>query len=184
MDTKKVKDWIKAQRTEGIKDFELRAKLLQKGYPSSMVADLLVQRKSPNILRLLPYFLVLIIVVAGIYFLIPVLSNALSGISGMTCTDQTCFINAANSCRTVKMQQVEAGSLFSYSEKGCVLTKTATKLNETEPYEMKQLLEGKSMQCSYAKGNFSENLVKTLSIGIEGCSGDLKDALDELIAAI
>ena len=174
-----AREWVKAQRKAGKSDEEIRTEMLKRGYSAGIINRLL--RKKSKILYLLPLAIVILI---AAYFLAPYIPNLISSISAKTCATQDCFIAAANSCSAVRMQQVEAGSLFDYSEKNCALTKTATKLNETEPQEIKDLLEGKSLVCNYSQGNFNENWINTLSIGIEDCSGELKDAIDELIYSV
>ena len=176
---KTAREWAKAQRKAGKTDEELKTEMLRKGYSTGLINKLL--KKKSKILYIIP---LIVLILVAVYFLIQYIPGIISSISSKSCSTQECFITAANSCSSVKMQQTEAGSLFDYSEKGCILTKTAAKLNETEPVEIKDLLEGKSLTCGYSQGNFNENWLKTLSIGIENCSGDLKDAIDELAYAV
>jgi len=175
-----ARQWAKAQRKAGKSDEELRTEMLKKGYSASFINNLL--KKRSKLFYIIP--LAIIILIAAVYFLAPYIPGVISSISSKSCATQACFITAADSCSAVKMQQVEAGSLFSYSEKGCILTKTLKTMNETEPAEMKDLLEGKSLTCAYTSGDFNENWINTLSIGIENCSGELKDAIDELVYAV
>jgi len=42
------------------------------------------------------------------------------------------------------------------------------------------LFDGREMSCSYENGNFKQELTDGLVGGIEGCSGELKDAIYEL----
>ena len=176
---KKAREWVKTQRQAGKDDSDIKGEMLRKGY-SAELADKLLKRKS----RLLYIIPVLIIIAVGVYFALAFILSSISIFFSEVCTTQECFISAANNCENVKMQQVEAGSLFEYSAKSCIMEKTLKTINETEPVEMKDLLEGKSLTCSYAQNNFNENWVKTLSIGIEDCSGELKDAIDELVYAV
>jgi hypothetical protein len=175
---KKAKTWISAQRKKGKDDRDIRTEMLKNGYSADVISKLLKKRRGFWLIPLL------IVIAVGIYFLIPFVSSFISNLSAQTCATQDCFILAANSCKSVKMQQIEEGSLFEYSARNCVLTKTLKKMNETEPVEMKDLLEGKSLQCSYTAGTFDEKWITTISIDIENCSGDLKDAIDELVLSI
>ncbi len=71
---------------------------------------------------------------------------------------------------------------FSYqSTSDCALLKTMVKMNASEPTEVRNMVEGKSMVCGYTKGNFDSRWVTTLIGGIEYCHGDLRDGLAQLI---
>jgi hypothetical protein len=177
----KIKTWIKEQRKKGSKNSEIRSAMLDKGYSNEIANKLLRKSNVPNYIL---YALIIVLIGIGIYFLIPFITSFVSGLSAQVCSTQDCFIAAANECKSVKIQQNEAGSLFDYSEKNCILTKTLTKMNETEPQEMVDLLQGKSLTCTYAKGSFNTDWINTLSLSLENCSGDLKDAIDELAYAV
>jgi len=173
---KEAKIWASSQRKSGKSDSDIRTEMLNKGYSPALINKLLRKKG-----RLLIYIFIAAILAAGIYFLIPVISTISFSKS---CDSQECFLTAANNCENAKFQQTEAGSLFEYSANKCVLTKTLKKINETEPVEMKDLLEGKSLTCSYTFGGFNENWIKTLSIDIDACSGELKDSIEELMLAV
>lgn len=173
---KAAKKWINGQRKEGLSDAYIKGALLEKGYPRDLVNKLM---KKSNVLPYILSALVIIALAAGIYFLFPVFSDLF-----VSCNTADCFIAKAENCESAKMEQNFDGSIFKLSVKNCVLTKTALKLNESEPQEIKDLLEGASMKCEYGEGNFNTDWTGTLSIGIENCSGDLKDAIDELILAL
>ncbi len=99
-----------------------------------------------------------------------------------TCTTKDCFVTSANNCEELLIKVTEEAGTFAYSTKGCLFTKTVLSVNE-EP-ELKQLLEGKSMTCTYTQGEFDMRLINGLIFGIENCSGDLKDALTGLLAFV
>ena len=82
------------------------------------------------------------------------------------------------------MTKVFAGSEYQLSSEDCMFTKTLTKVNETEPAEIVLLLESKSMSCQYDLGEFDDNLIKTIVLGMENCEGDLKDGLEEVVIAV
>ena len=132
--------------------------------------------------RIWPFILGALIVIAVILAVIFILPSF--SIGSKKCADKACFVTAANNCENVAFEQLEEGSLFGYSARSCVLTKTLKKMNETEPAEMKDLLEGKSLSCKYSAESFNENWVNTLSLDLGDCTGDLKDAIDELAAAV
>lgn len=165
-----VKEWISHQRKSGVSNEKLKDQLIKRGYPESVANKLL--RKS--YLWIILAVFVAIVCIAGI----------MTYRSYSSCQDQACFISLANECKNARFQQIEAGSLFTYTEKNCALTKTLTKMNETEPAEMKTLLEGKSMTCDYVKGMFDINWINTLSKDIEVCSGELKDSISEILYSV
>jgi hypothetical protein len=92
------------------------------------------------------------------------------------------FIAAANDCRDANLMVSGDIGTFSYTVvPGCVFTKTLVRLNGSETQQIKTLLEGKNMTCTYTKGQFDQRLVTTLVGGMEGCTGDLKDDLASLV---
>ncbi len=97
------------------------------------------------------------------------------------CATKECFISAANACSDSSLVVNETYGTFSYSSKGCVLTKTVLSLSDSEMQDMKTLLTGKSMTCVYEKGKFDDRLVNSLIFGSEFCEGELKDILAKLI---
>lgn len=185
-----IKGIIKTYREVGKSNNEIRTGLLKRGYSSDAIDNALKGINLPKLrLPKLPgktigYILLAVIAVIALYFLISLLIPVIGNLSAASCTDTECFLSAANECKSVRMQQNEAGSLFEYSARDCALTKTAKKLNESEPVEMRDLLEGKSMTCIYEQGALNENWISTLSIDIDSCEGELKDAIEELVSAI
>ena len=175
---KKVRSWVASKRKEGVSDDEIRQHLKDKGYPAKLTNSLM-RKRSP--LWIIPLVIILAI---GVYFLIPLISPAISGLFAKSCQDKDCFIASANSCDSVRLEQNEFGSLFAYYSKDCVFTKTAKSINQSETQEIKDLLEGKSMNCSYVAGDFNEDWINTISLGLEECSGGLKDSIEKLVASI
>ncbi len=112
---------------------------------------------------------------------IPPTSPAPPATSG--CADQSCFITAANNCEDESLTLSDEVGTFGYSSTtSCIFTKTLLGLNESETWEMKNSLEGKSMTCKYEKGKFDSRLVTSIIFGMEYCEGSLKDALGKLLA--
>ncbi|HUK38220.1 MAG TPA: hypothetical protein VLV30_03800 [Methanomicrobiales archaeon] len=104
------------------------------------------------------------------------------GPQGVPGQDQAAFIAAANDCADANLTVSEDVGTFRYtSRQGCIFTKTLVRLNASESQAMKTMLEGKSMTCGYAKGAFDPRLVTSLVGGMEYCTGDLKDAIAQLI---
>lgn len=184
---KSVKEWILQAKKAGKSDEEIRKEMLKKGYVPSLVDKMLLEAPKGREKRWLWILLTVLLIAAlavaiGLYF--PQISSFLSGMTLKACLTDECFISSANECSAARMEKILAGSLYQLSEKGCILEKKLSKMNETEPKEMKDLLESKAMTCIYEKGMFDENLVKTISLGIENCEGELKDAIEELTTAV
>jgi len=98
------------------------------------------------------------------------------------CTTKDCFTSLANKCNSTNLTITEPAGVFRYSSsKDCVFTKTLVSLNDNETQEMKNLLEGKSLTCSYEKGKFDRRWVNSLIFGTEYCRGELKDILGDLL---
>ena len=180
---KTAKEWVKAERKAGKSDEELRSEMLRKGYAPGLINRVLAEKKISKLWIIIPLIL---IIAAAVYFALPFIIPLVQNITltGKSCSTQECFISAANNCEAVKMEQNEAGSLFRYSTSNCIMTKTLSKINGLEPAEIKSLLEGKSLECAYEKGAFNTYWISALSIGLENCSGELKDAIDELSYAV
>ncbi len=106
------------------------------------------------------------------------------GVFAKSCEDNSCLIDSANSCKSAQLAQNVEGSTFNLRTRGCFLIKTASSLNESEPPEIKELIEGKSMTCKFDKGQFDARWVNTLALGIEACEGELRDSLLELSVVI
>ncbi|MBI4140582.1 hypothetical protein HY485_01960 [Candidatus Woesearchaeota archaeon] len=98
------------------------------------------------------------------------------------CATKECFISAANDCNEVSLTLSEDIGVFKYaSSKDCVFTKTLVSANENEAPEMKKLLSGKSLSCTYKNGAFDERWVTSLVFGTEYCDGKLKEILGQLV---
>lgn len=99
-----------------------------------------------------------------------------------TCTTKDCFISAANECNDITMTLTEKAGVIKYSSRDCTFTKTMISLDAKETQEMKNLLEGKSLTCRYERGKFDNSWANSLLLGTEGCEGQLKDILVDLVA--
>ena len=98
------------------------------------------------------------------------------------CSDATCFIAAANNCEDMNVTLIGNIATFAYtSSSSCVFTKTLVQVDANETQQMKDFLNGKSMICTYEKGKFNPGLVTSLVEGMENCTGDLKDAVSQLL---
>jgi ABC-type Zn2+ transport system substrate-binding protein/surface adhesin len=53
-------------------------------------------------------------------------------------------------------------------------------MKDSEPDDIKEIFQSSQRNCSYRRGSFDPNLIKTVSLGTDNCIGDLKDTLDDL----
>lgn len=97
------------------------------------------------------------------------------------CTTDECFLEHANMCTSAEYtKQIKTG-LFKLSiSSDCTLTKTLVSLVETEPERVKNLLEGKSMQCKYEQGNFNVGYVELFTGNVLLCEGPLRNAIESI----
>ncbi|MDA1196855.1 MAG: hypothetical protein O2779_02740 [Nanoarchaeota archaeon] len=80
--------------------------------------------------------------------------------------------------RSVNLEE-EIGVVQYTASEDCIFTKTIVSLEDSQ--EMKELLEGKTLTCSYEVNDFDERGVNSLIGGIELCGGELKDILGQLL---
>ncbi len=97
------------------------------------------------------------------------------------CNDAGCFIAAANNCGNASILYTDSVGTFNYTTSNCVFIKTLVSLDANETQDMKDALEGKNLTCIYDQGQFDQRWVSSLLYGTENCTGDLKEALGELI---
>jgi hypothetical protein len=90
-----------------------------------------------------------------------------------------CFIEAANECKDYSMQMDEDIGSISYKSKDCVFSKTVD--NIIEDTAVKEYLEGTNAVCLYSKGEFNEDWVRSLHLGLEDCDGELREKLGVLL---
>lgn len=110
--------------------------------------------------------------------------------SGTTCKNAGCFVTGAKQCMTVNYQETTEFGTFKYTAKldnelhKCVFTKEIVKLSANDDPFLKAALEGKQMQCAYAKGEFNGQWVTSQIEGLEDCNGELKEAVGMLLLIV
>jgi len=121
-----------------------------------------------------------------IYHIIILTLVFLAGCAGpQICNTADCFIADANECKATSVEIKEEIGVVKYSTtEDCTFTKQIVSLDKGEAQEMKNLLEGKMLTCSYEVGDFDQRWVNTLIDGIETCDGELKDILGQLLILI
>jgi hypothetical protein len=98
--------------------------------------------------------------------------------SPASCATKECFLENANACKRATYQNTIAGAQINYESKtDCTIVKTLVKVADTEPVEIKEKFEGKSMICAYHENDFSPMHIETLSGLIVDCEGPLKQEL-------
>lgn len=109
-----------------------------------------------------------------------VLLVLLSGCAHSTdeCDSKDSFVSKAKECKSAQLEVTEDFGVVRYeSSPDCTFTKTIISLADTP--EMKALLEGKSLSCSYDE--FNEDWMNSLVEGIEDCDGELKEIIGKLM---
>jgi hypothetical protein len=175
---KKAVEYIRSELKNGTSIYVIKRELVDKNYSNELAEKLLRKAQKRFPLSIILITLMIVVVAYGIYLLIPVISSMIGSMSIANCMDPTCFTTAANNCQSATFQNNIAGSIIKYDTKNCILTKTILKMNETEPQEMIDLFQGKSMTCTYTQDDFNTDLINSLTIGTDLCSGDLKDTID------
>ncbi|MBW3015069.1 hypothetical protein KY330_01480 [Candidatus Woesearchaeota archaeon] len=118
----------------------------------------------------------IVVLVLVVFFII-----VFSGEKSLECSSASCFIDAAQECKSVTFVQEEVGSEILYEIKdGCVLEKSILNFGPNEPVEVVQLFESRKMTCPYPEENFNPASINSLLEDIDACSGELKDAIFEL----
>jgi hypothetical protein len=97
--------------------------------------------------------------------------------SDVECDSKDCFVSKAKECGTAQLEVTEDIGIIKYETDGCTFKKTIVTLDDTE--EMKALLEGKSLTCSYEE--FNQEWMDSLVEDIEDCDGELKEIIGKLV---
>lgn len=102
--------------------------------------------------------------------------------SPATCATKECFLEKANACEKATYKNAIAGARINYeSRTDCTIVKTLVKVADTEPAEIKEKFQGKSMICAYYKNDFSPMHIETVSGLVVNCEGPLKQAIIQYI---
>lgn len=174
-------NWIKEQIAAGASVSSVKRQLIERGYEKGIVNSLIFRARTRRFL-LFGAIILTAIVLGIVLFLWLRTPSSQTYFETTSCDTLACFSEAANNCSESSYQQNIAGTLFYFTSKNCVLTKTVQQINETEPQEIKDLFKDTGMICTYSKNNFNVELVTTLTKGIENCEGSLKDAIEALIS--
>jgi len=92
-----------------------------------------------------------------------------------TCATEDCFIRHANNCDAATYRNKIGETIMSYQTNDCFLIKTVELMDPTEPPTIRNRFEGKSMTCSYNKGDFDPLYINTVSAHLNTCQGPLRE---------
>ena len=96
------------------------------------------------------------------------------------CESKGCFISDAKDGDVSDIEANVDGVKARYTiDEDCDFVKTVVSVNDNP--EMKTLLEGKSLQCSYYYDDFKEAWVYSLVEDVEDCEGELKEIIGQLL---
>ena len=98
-----------------------------------------------------------------------------------TCATEACFIRHANNCDAATYRNKIDGTVMSYQTNDCFIIKTVEKMDSDEPPVIREQFEGKSMTCSYNKGDFDPLYVNTISAHLNTCEGELREAIISVV---
>jgi len=100
----------------------------------------------------------------------------------VTCATESCFIKHANNCDAATFRNRIDGTIMSYQTNNCFIIKTVEELSPDEPPEIRKRFKGKSMTCSYNKGDFDPLYINTISAHLNTCQGELREEIIRLVA--
>ncbi|MFH1064854.1 MAG: hypothetical protein V1729_07250 [Candidatus Woesearchaeota archaeon] len=98
-----------------------------------------------------------------------------------TCQNEICFINASDQCLVADLRLQEDFGIVKYHSENCTFQKTIEQVTDPDSQDLKPVLEGKTMNCTYEKDDFDAQWVYSLTSGIEKCKGELVTTIAQLI---
>ena len=102
-------------------------------------------------------------------------------LNAQKCDDAGCFIAAADNCDAVYWETTDGYNMrWSFYASGCKLEKKLLSVDPSESAKMKAVLTGQSLTCVYAKNDFNLDWTSSMTAGLEGCQGDLKETIGQL----
>lgn len=118
--------------------------------------------------------LVVILIVIAAIFLLTKPKNCGS--------DDSCFNSAVGRCSKAKVNTLSDDNKYIYEilgKKGnnCIIEVTLLKLSESQPYDLKKALEGKSMKCAISTEMLQNQTIKQITNLNDYCTGPLKESI-------
>lgn len=175
-----IKIYIQKARDRGFSLSAIEEKLREAGYRAEHIRQLTTNFAHPETDQLIPAKHKFWLIAAAITLLIA-LSVTIWYFVPETCTDQECFVQQANSCGTATWQSTQSDTLIEHYVENCLYRRRVLRVSADEPETVRTLFEGKSLECPYEE--FHPIWLSSLSLDLENCSGELKTAVDEILAA-
>ena len=186
-----IKAYIGAAKKSNVTRDRLYKEFIQRNYPTYVVDYYLKKyfdNKKHRIQMVILILVVISIILVSSYLVLDLKASnqeveeqVIQPYEEEDCSNKECFALKAENCNKAEFERLEDGSTFKYETNNCQFVKTALKINPSEPENIKQLLEGKSLTCSYAKGQFEIDWINTLTLQLDKCQGPLKDSLIKLL---
>jgi hypothetical protein len=119
---------------------------------------------------------IIMVIILGVLFLLTTLSYTTS------CqTELECFLEAAELCEEKTIEaKYGTSTLTIESTRDCTFKKYFAAIDPTEPELVKQLLEGKSMECAYDVKKVSAEDLASLTFDLDKCEGPLVASVQAL----
>ena len=109
-----------------------------------------------------------------------------AGVFKKSCTDDQCFNDYVRQCRPVDFFNQKNNNLYVYSVsrsfgETCSIKITLEKVAPGSDADVKELLEGKSMNCLFPRNILETSDLNEISNVLNFCHGTLKEGIYELI---
>ncbi len=176
----KIEDYVSKELSKGYKLKDIKDVLLEKGLSKDTVESVCKDFDIvPPWYKKIPYIKHYIMVVS----ILIIISVTVLTLGVFECDSLECFASDVNSCNDRIYVFNDSGIKFNFEVEGCTLTKTVVGLPPNEPEAIKDLFLGKSLTCTFEKGEFDDRILTTLLSGLDNCEGELKDTFLELAIA-
>ena len=102
------------------------------------------------------------------------------GQSSQKCTTADCFALAANDCKAATLTINQSYGVVAFTSfDNCTYTERIVNIVNDTP-AIKDVLENRSMDCTYDKGGFDVDWIKDVVLSATNCRGDLRETLGQL----
>ncbi len=100
-------------------------------------------------------------------------------------SDENCFNSYAARCSKAGVNTLNKDNTYHYEILGnkrenCIVEVTLLRLSETQPVDMKQALEGRSMSCAIPRTTLQNQTMNSIQNLNDYCTGPLKEAILEI----
>ena len=179
---KRTSGEAKSKTTKSIKRTKKPTKRKTKGFGSieRKIKSLGVHREKPKSHLIITLIIIILILISlGYYFYT---SGRIGRAYVSQCNSPSCLIENANNCNpAIYTARIGTSIIEMEILPDCAIKKTVVKLDETEPEEIRNYFEGRSMVCTYEKNNFDDDFAYQISGPLENCEGSLVQSINEVI---